>query len=595
MKKWMQCAVSVALAGCFALSLTACKEEDAPGESAESQFLDDAVHALVQEDYVTADFTTYMKQSTEYGEEEERTSLKMRFAKNEQYGVDYSGVQTYEGGYTDETLVVDGVQYSPRQTSDGNVLYYAYPADTGMAPRVEVISELILSQDVFGIVDSLYSMARLDEVSGIETDTSKDEMTVRAELEDLKSGLLAYLEGLKKSSLDGLNETVNGLLDENITLVDFLDKLDGILAPEGLVLEEILNDRFVASVLLLALTNGAPTTEELEAVYADPAGFLYEVLHENGGEQVTSILSEPQAGERVYEYIRRVFGQFKVTGIIDMFYGTGSGAEGFAELREGFSSWAEGKTAYDLAELLWERMVGPYASLAEYAEEFKKIDFGDSSVEASFKKEGGERLTSASFEMRLAAEYSGEDAASSDNLNVEYSVSVTFSYDPFVLEVPSKEQIMPTVGASEVDLEAGTVFIPIEWNGAQPDDFVFGNAYIEGELVVHEQGEWGDHEYIDRFRAEDVEHAELEELLEARKTEEGVLVDFSGFIENWQEIRAELDASFAEQIGSDGTLTDFNMTVSFNSRFDVSGRYFGFTAYITADRDTAVITDLYGG
>ena len=34
MKKWMQCAVSVALAGCFALSLTACKEEDAPGESA---------------------------------------------------------------------------------------------------------------------------------------------------------------------------------------------------------------------------------------------------------------------------------------------------------------------------------------------------------------------------------------------------------------------------------------------------------------------------------------------------------------------------------------------------------------------------------
>ena len=309
MKKWMQCAVSVALAGCFALSLTACKEEDAPGESAESQFLDDAVHALVQEDYVTADIALSMKQSAEYGDEEERTSLKMRFAKNEQYGVDYSVVQTYEGGYTNETLVVDGVQYSPRQTSDGNVLYYAYPADTGMAPRVEVISEMILSQDVFGIVDSLYSMARLDEVSGIETDTSKDEMTVRAEFEELKSGLLAYLEGLKKSSLDGLKETVNGLLDENITLVDFLDKLNGVLAPEGLVLEEILNDRFVASVLLLALTNGTPSAEQLEAVYGDPAGFLYEVLHENGGEQVTNILSEPQAGETVYEYIRRVFGQ----------------------------------------------------------------------------------------------------------------------------------------------------------------------------------------------------------------------------------------------------------------------------------------------
>ena len=118
MKKWMQCAVSVALAGCFALSLTACKEEDAPGESAESQFLDDAVHALVQEDYVTADIALSMKQSAEYGDEEERTSLKMRFAKNEQYGVDYSVVRTYEGGYTNETLVVDGVQYLPRHTSD---------------------------------------------------------------------------------------------------------------------------------------------------------------------------------------------------------------------------------------------------------------------------------------------------------------------------------------------------------------------------------------------------------------------------------------------------------------------------------------------
>ncbi|HJA01918.1 MAG TPA: hypothetical protein H9797_00860 [Candidatus Gallimonas gallistercoris] len=525
MKKWMQCAVSVALAGCFALSLTACKEEDAPGESAESQFLDDAVHALVQEDYVTADIALSMKQSAEYGDEEERTSLKMRFAKNEQYGVDYSVVRTYEGGYTNETLVVDGVQYLPRQTSDGNVLYYAYPAGTGMAPTVEVISEMILSQDVFGIVDSLYSMARLDEVSGIETDTSKDEMTVRAELEELKSGLLAYLEGLKKSSLDGLNETVNGLLDENITLVDFLDKLNGVLAPEGLVLEEILNDRFVASVLLLALTNGTPTAEELEAVYGDPAGFLYEVLRANGGEQVTNILSEPQAGETVYEYIRRVFGQFKVTGIIDMFYGTGSGAQGFAELKEEFASWAEGKTAYDLAELLWERMVGPYTSLTEYVEEFKKIDFGESYFEASFKADKKGRLTSASFEFNMDAVYTDGDF--SDQAEAVYSGTMTLSYDAFTLEAPSKDQLVPSVGASEVDLEAGTVFIPIEWNSAKPDDFVFVTAYLEGEIVVHEQDEWDDYEWSDWVVFEDID---LMQFVETHKTEEGVLVDFSGLV-----------------------------------------------------------------
>ena len=40
-----------------------------------------------------------MKQSAEYGEEEDQTSVKMRFAKNEQYGVDYSVVQTNEGSY----------------------------------------------------------------------------------------------------------------------------------------------------------------------------------------------------------------------------------------------------------------------------------------------------------------------------------------------------------------------------------------------------------------------------------------------------------------------------------------------------------------
>lgn len=589
MKKWMQCAVSVALAGCFALSLTACKEEDAPGESAESQFLDDAVHTLVQEDYVTADIALSMKQSAEYGDEEERTSLKMRFAKNEQYGVDYSVVQTYEGGYTNETLVVDGVQYSPRQTSDGNVLYYAYPADTGMAPRVEVISEMILSQDVFGIVDSLYSMARLDEVSGIETDTSKDEMTVRAELEELKSGLLAYLEGLKKSSLDGLNETVNGLLDENITLVDFLDKLNGVLAPEGLVLEEILNDRFVASVLLLALTNGTPSAEQLEAVYGDPAGFLYEVLHENGGEQVTNILSEPQAGETVYEYIRRVFGQFKVTGIIDMFYGTGSGAQGFAELKEEFASWAEGKTAYDLAELLWERMVGPYTSLTEYVEEFKKIDFGESYFEASFKADKKGRLTSASFEFNMDAVYTDGDF--SDQAEAVYSGTMTLSYDAFTLEAPSKDQLVPSVGASEVDLEAGTVFIPIEWNSAKPDDFVLeifsGMIGVAGYYTDEWDNVW------DEYGDVPFDRVDFMKYLDIRQTDDGVLVDFSGVVENWQTLRAEIDAEYAE-IDPFVTITDYSLRSHLYGTCGSNGGYCSIDIDITADRDTAVITELYG-
>lgn len=459
-----------------------------------------------------------------------------------------------------------------------------------MAPIVEVISEMILSQDVFGIVDSLYSMARLDDISGIETDSSQDEMTVRAELEELKSGLLAYLEGLKKNSLDGLKETVNGLLDENITLVDFLDKLNDVLAPEGLVLEEILNDRFVASVLLLALTNSTPTAEQLETVYGDPAGFLYEVLHENGGEQVTNILSEPQAGETVYEYIRRVFGQFKVTGIIDMFYGTGSGAQGFAELKEEFASWAEGKTAYDLAELLWDSMVYPYTSLTEYAEEFKKIDFGESYFEASFKADKKGRLTSASFEFNMDATYSDGDF--SDQAEAVYSGTMTLSYDAFTLEAPSKDQLVPSVGASEVDLEAGTVFIPIEWNSAKPDDFVFGTAYLEGEIVVHYEDEWFEDVYSERIWFEDIE---LMQFVETYKAEEGVLVDFSKLVDNWQELRDEIDANSYYTGDPDVTITDYELIIGSNGGFESGWGYVSFVAYITADRDTAVITDLYGG
>lgn len=587
MKKWMQCAVSVALAGCLVFGLTACKEEDAPGESAEIQFLDDAVHALVQEDYVTADFTVSVKQSTEYGDEETETSVKMRFAKNEQYGFDYSLVESYEGGYANETLVVDGVQYSARQTSDGRVLYDAYPAGTGMAQGVEVISELISSQDVFGIVDSLFSMTGLDDISGIETDSSQDEMTVRAELEELKSGLLAYLEGLKKNSLDGLKETVNGLLDENITLVDFLDKLDGVLAPEGLVLEEILYDRFVASVLLLALTNGTPSAEQLEAVYGDPAGFLYEVLRANGGEQVTSILSEPQTGETVYEYIRRVFGQFKVTGIIDMFYGTGSGAQGFAELKAEFSAWAEGKTAYDLADVLLEGMTGASASVI--AEQLEDIDFGESCFEAFFKADKKGRLASASFEFNMDATYSDGDF--SDQAEAVYSGTMTLSYDAFTLKAPSKDQLLPSIGRSEVDLEAGTVFIPIEWNGAKPDDFTFEGAYIDAKIIVHYQDEYFDDEWYEWISFEDID---LMQFVEMRKTEEGVLVDFSKAADNWQELRDEIDANSYYTEDPYATITDYELSMIVDGLLGQGWGYCYFAADITADRDTAVITELYG-
>ena len=291
----------------------------------------------------------------------------------------------------------------------------------------------------------------------------------------------------------------------------------------------------------------------------------------------------------MYEYIRRVFGQFKVTGIIDMFYGTGNGAQGFAELKEEFSAWAEGKTAYDLAELLWERMVGPYTSLTEFVEEFKKIDFGGSYFEASFKADKKGRLTSASFEFNMDAVYTDGDF--SDQAEAVYSGTMTLSYDAFTLEAPSKDQLVPSVGASEVDLEAGTVFIPIEWNSAKPDDFTFEGAYIDAKIIVHYQDEYFDDEWYEWISFEDID---LMQFVETHKTEEGVLVDFSGLVENWQTLRAEIDANSYYADDPDVTITDYELNIELRGQCESGWGYCSFAAYITADRDTAVITELYG-
>ena len=180
---------------------------------------------------------------------------------------------------------------------------------------------------------------------------------------------------------------------------------------------------------------------------------------------------------------------------------------------------------------------------------------------------------------------------SSDWIKAVYSGTMTLSYDAFTLEAPSKDQLVPSVGRSEVDLEAGTVFIPIEWNSATPDDFTFERVSIVGEIVVHYQGEYFDDEWSDRVWFEDID---LMQFVETRKTEEGVLVDFSGLVENWQTLRAEIDAEYAETFGLNVTITGYELNIELRGQCESGWGYCYFGADITADRDTAVITELYG-
>ena len=487
MKKLTKAAVASVLAANLAFGLAACADtgngttpgdnnsggnNPGGGETQAAALLDEALVTLAEQDYITFELDVSGRQIGGTDDALHTAEMLVQLAQDEEYGYDVFARQSSDGKVISESLFVDGTQYAT-QMIDGKLWYYVSGSMGGsLGPNPDPVPDtpaevtnsgstasgsathswisLILSSgNLFQTYGALLSLAGLDSLAGIEgavTQTSGGtQISLTVQLDEVRQSLIEWLNALKSQSLDGLEAIVNELFDEDITVVEFLDKINSVLSPNGLALEELLNDKFIAMVLITGFSDGMPPADISETIYGNTAQYLYEVLMENAGEQVGNILSEPKAGESVYTYVRRIFGQFKVTGIIDMITGgTGEGAEGFAEIREQFSAWADGKSAYDVANFVIRQMTG-----SDSYEEFDAVvllqafTFEESYAECSVTLDGNARITEASFEMDfMMLDTNDADDYYVDGVpHIQLNGTLNVSYDAFTLTPPSKDQL----------------------------------------------------------------------------------------------------------------------------------------------------------
>ena len=530
-------------------------ENPGGGEMQAAALLDEALLTLAEQDYVTFDFDMTGRQIGGTDDALHTAEMLVQLAQDEKYGYDIFARQSSDGEVTSESLLVDGTQYAT-QMIDGKLWYYVSGSMGGSLgpnpdPVLDIpaevtnsgstasdnathswISLFLGSGNLFQTYGALLSLAGLDSLAGIEgavTQTSGGtQLSLTVQLDEARQSLIDWLDALKSQPLDGLEAVVNELYDEDITVVEFLDKLDSILSPNGLALAEVLTDKFIATILIAGLSNGMPPADILETIYGNTAQYLYEVLKENAGEQVGYILSEPKADESVYTYVRRIFGQFKVTGIIDMITGeTGSGAEGFAEIKEQFSAWADGKSAYDAANFVIQQMTGN-----DSYEEFDAVvllqtfTFEESYAECSVTLDGNARITEASFEMDfMMTDTNDADDYYVDGVpHIQLNGTLNVSYDAFTLNPPSEDQLLPDFGTLQIDEDAGSIFIPVEWNCAEP-----GEAYADVELSFEA---WSEEGYYLGSDSLDPRNLSIEQ------TQEGIFLDLTG---SWEGLRQAID------------------------------------------------------
>lgn len=569
MKKLTKAAVASVLAANLAFGLAACADtgngttpgdnnsggnNPGGGETQAAALLDEALVTLAEQDYITFELDVSGRQIGGTDDALHTAEMLVQLAQDEEYGYDVFARQSSDGKVISESLFVDGTQYAT-QMIDGKLWYYVSGSMGGsLGPNPDPVPDtpaevtnsgstasgsathswisLILSSgNLFQTYGALLSLAGLDSLAGIEgavTQTSGGtQISLTVQLDEVRQSLIEWLNALKPQSLDGLEAIVNELFDEDITVVEFLDKLDSILSPNGLALAELLTDKFIATVLIAGLSNGMPPADILETIHGNTAQYLYEVLMENAGEQVGNILSEPKAGESVYTYVRRIFGQFKVTGIIDMLTGeTGSGAEGFADLKEQFAALVqENYSIYDLINLVLNRAY--QTGLDEIFGSLKQGEYGESNAELTVNIDEEGRIAQSSF----VIDYEQYDADESDDYYVErmdYQIEGTLnvSYDAFTLTPPSEDQLLPAFGTPQIDEEAGSIFIPVEWNCTEP-----GEAYADVDLSFEAWSEEGYYLGSDSLDARN---------LSIEQTQEGIFldVDLTG---SWEGLRQTID------------------------------------------------------
>lgn len=601
MKKLTKAAVASVLAANLAFGLAACADtgngttpgDNTPGgnnpgggETQAAALLDEALLRLTEQDYVTFDFDMTGRQIGGTDDALHTAETLVQLAQDEEYGYDVFERRSSDGEVISESLFVDGMQYAT-QMIDGK-LWYRGPHYAGNTGTVSVgmyswISLFLGSGNLFQTYGALLSLAGLDSLAGIEgavtqgTDGTQISLTVQ--LDEVRQSLIEWLNALKSQSLDGLEAVVNELLDEDITVVEFLDKLDSILSPNGLALEELLNDKFIATVLITGFSDGMPPADILETIYGNTAQYLYEVLMENAGEQVGNILSEPKAGESVYTYVRRIFGQFKVTGIIDMITGgTGEGAEGFAEIREQFSAWADGKSAYDVANFVIQQMTG-----SDSYEEFDAVvllqafTFEESYAECSVTLDGNARITEASFEMDfMMLDTNDADDYYVDGVpHIQLNGTLNVSYDAFTLTPPSKDQLLPDFGTPQIDANEGSIVIPVEWNSTQQ-----GDAHFEYFLSCRA---WTEEGYYVGSGSFDVRNITTEQ------TQDGIFIDVD-LTESWAGLRQTIDQLLADDYSGIPFRYEIRMTINVY----LYSEYHDFECWYWAEGEEFSLTEIRG-
>ena len=621
MKKLTKAAVASVLAANLAFGLAACADtgngttpgdnnsggnNPGGGETQAAALLDEALVTLAEQDYITFELDVSGRQIGGTDDALHTAEMLVQLAQDEEYGYDVFARQSSDGKVISESLFVDGTQYAT-QMIDGKLWYYVSGSMGGsLGPNpdpvpdtpAEVtnsgstasgsathswISLFLSSGNLFQTYGALLSLAGLDSLAGIEgavtqgTDGTQISLTVQ--LDEVRQSLIEWLNALKSQSLDGLEAVVNELLDEDITVVEFLDKLDSILAPNGLALEELLNDKFIATILIAGLSNGMPPADISATIYGNTAQYLYKVLKENAGEQVGNILSEPKAGESGYTYVRRIFGQFKVTGIIDMITGgTGEGAEGFAEIREQFSAWADGKSAYDVANFVIQQMTG-----SDSYEEFDAVvllqafTFEESYAECSVTLDGNARITEASFEMDfMMLDTNDADDYYVDGVpHIQLNGTLNVSYDAFTLTPPSKDQLLPDFGTPQIDANEGSIVIPVEWNSTQQ-----GDAHFEYFLSCRA---WTEEGYYVGSGSFDVRNITTEQ------TQDGIFIDVD-LTESWAGLRQTIDQLLADDYSGIPFRYEIRMTINVY----LYSEYHDFECWYWAEGEEFSLTEIRG-
>ena len=200
---------------------------DVPAES--SVFWEDVLDALSQEDYVSLEGELVGSNVLEDGSVQEASTvdLDIRLAKDAQYGYDILANAVTDGD-PEEVRIVDGIRYDKFSKSDK--WYYVTDVSGQIAP-ISAIAERLLGRDaaLVRLCSGLLTAIGPERTEGVEERIAQENgstvYTLDIRLEEARASIAAWLQSLKEKPLTDLQATVNALLDEDITVAEFLDAL----------------------------------------------------------------------------------------------------------------------------------------------------------------------------------------------------------------------------------------------------------------------------------------------------------------------------------------------------------------------------------